>query len=169
MPGCRIACVEWNDSLPSCNHRPTTPPPGLIDRGMPKLYALDLSDLPDANAADPADLASNCGRIGIGVERGDDHQALVRRNSMIAAARRDPGGKLDARLLGDFPDAGDTDAANLSGNGGRIGIDGERRKGPSAFFLCEFVPWQGRVTGLGLRNTPAAAVADLPTTMPAPT
>ena len=135
------------------NRSPAPPAPGLIDRGMPKLYALDLRDLPDADTTDPADLASNCGCIGIDVERRDNLRALVRRNSMIAAARRDPGGKLDACLFGDFPDAGGTDAADLSGNGGCIGIDGKRRNHLSAFFFSEFFPWHGRVTGLGLRNT----------------
>jgi hypothetical protein len=120
---------------------------------MPKLYALDLSDLPDADTADPADLTSNCGCIGINVERRDNLRALVRRNSMIAAARRPPGGKLDAGLSGDLPNAGGTDAANLSGNGGRIGIDVERRNDLSTFILCELFPWHGRVTGLGLRKT----------------
>ena len=52
------------------NRRPATPASRLIDAGMPQLYALDLSDLPDANATDPADLASNCGCIRIDVERG---------------------------------------------------------------------------------------------------
>ena len=134
------------------NRSPATPAPGLIDTGMPKLYALDLSDLPDANATDPADLASNCGCIGIDVERRDNLRALFRRNSIIAAACRDPGGKLDPRLFGDLPDAGGTDAANLSGNCGRIGIDVERRDDLSTFFFREFFPWHGRVTGLGLRN-----------------
>ena len=57
------------------NRRPATPAPRLIDTGMPKLYALDLSDLPDANATDPADVASNCGCIGIDVERRDNLRA----------------------------------------------------------------------------------------------
>ena len=135
------------------NRRPATPAPGLIDAGMPKLYALDLSDLPDANATDPADLASNCGCIGIDVERRDNRRALFRRNSIIAAACRDPGGKLDPCPFGDLPDAGGTDAANLSGNGGCIGIDVERRDDLSAVFFCESFSWHGRVTGLGLRNT----------------
>jgi hypothetical protein len=125
----------------------------LIDRGMPKLYALHLSDPPDANTADPADLSGNCGCIGIDVERRDNLRAFVRRNSMIAAARGPPGGKLDADPFGDFPDAGRTDATDLSGNGGRIGIDGKRRNHLSAFFFGEVFSRHGRVTGLGLRNT----------------
>jgi hypothetical protein len=50
----------------------------LIDTGVPKLYALDLSDLPDANTTDPTDLPGNCGRIGIEVEveRSDNLRAL---------------------------------------------------------------------------------------------
>jgi hypothetical protein len=142
------------------NRRPATSAPGLIDRGMPELYALDLSDLPDADTADPADLTGNCGCVGIDVERRDNLRAFFRRNPIIAAARRDPGGQLDACPFGDFPDAGGTDAANLSGNGGCIGIDRERRDDLSAFFFREFFSWHGRVTGLGLRNTPAASAAD---------
>ena len=135
------------------NRRPATPAPRLIDAGMPKLYALGLSDLPDANATDPADLASYCGCIGIDVERRDYLRPLFRRNSIIAAACRDPGGKLDPRPFGDLPNTGGTDAANLSGNGGRIGIDVERCNDLLAFFFCESFLWHGRVTGLGLRNT----------------
>jgi hypothetical protein len=97
------------------------PAPGLINTGMPELYALDLSDLPDANTTDPADLASNCRCIGIDVERRDNLRTLLRWNSIIAAARCDPGGKLDPCLFGDLPNPGGTDAADLSGNGGRIG------------------------------------------------
>ena len=44
--------------------------------------------------------------------------------------------------------------ADLSGNCGRIGIDVERRDNLSALFFGEFLSWHGRVTGLGLRNTP---------------
>jgi hypothetical protein len=85
-------------------------------------------------------------RAGAG---GRDHlRALVRRTPIIATARRDPGGQLDACLSGDFPDAGGTDATDLSGNGGCIGI-----ADLSAFFFREFLSWHGRVTGLGLRNT----------------
>jgi hypothetical protein len=134
------------------NSRPAPPAPRLIDRGMPKLYALDLSDLPDANTTDPADLSGNCGCIGIDVERRDNLRAFVRRDSIIAAARCPPGGKLDACLFGDFPDAGGTDAANLSGNRGRVGIDVERRNDLLAGFFVEFFSRHGRVTGLGLRN-----------------
>ena len=35
------------------NTRPAAPAPRLIDMGMRKVYALDLSDPPDANTADP--------------------------------------------------------------------------------------------------------------------
>jgi hypothetical protein len=134
--------------------RPAAPAPGLIDRGMPELYALDLRDLPDADTTDPADLTGNCGCVGIDVERRDNLRAFFRRNPIIAAARRDPGGQLDACPFGDFPNAGGTDAPNLSGNRGCIGIGVERRDDPSAFFFCEFFSWHGRVAGLGLRNTP---------------
>ena len=58
------------------NKRPATPAPGLIDRGMPKLYALDLCDLPDTDTTDPADLSGNCGCIGIDVERRDNLRAF---------------------------------------------------------------------------------------------
>jgi hypothetical protein len=135
------------------NKRPAAPAPRLIDRGMPKLDALDLCDLPDADTTDPADLSGNCGCIGIDVERRDNLRTFVRRNSMIAAARCPPGGKLDACPFGDFPDASRTDATDLSGNGGRIGIDGKRRNDPAAVFFGEFLSWHGRVTGLGLRKT----------------
>jgi hypothetical protein len=136
------------------NRRPATPAPRLIDTGVPELYALGLSDLPDANTTDPADLSGNCGCIGVDIERRDNLRALFRRNSIVAAARRDPGGKLDTCLFGDLPNPGGTDAANLSGNGGCIGIDVERRDNLSALFFCEPFSWHGRVTGLGLRNTP---------------
>jgi hypothetical protein len=135
------------------SRRPATPAPGLIDRGMPKLYALDLRDLPDADTTDPPDLSGNCGCIGIDVERRDNRRALVRRNSIIAAACRHPGGKLDACLFGDLPDAGDTHAADLASNCGCVGIDGERRNDLSAFLFREFFPWHRRVTGFGLQNT----------------
>ncbi len=135
------------------NSRAATPAPCLIDAGVPQLYALSSSDLPDANTTDSADLASNCGCIGIDDERGDNLRALLWRNSIIAAACRHPRGKLDPRLFGDLPDAGGTDAANLSGNCGCIGIDVERRDDLLSFFFCEFLSWHGRVTGLGLRNT----------------
>ena len=134
------------------NRRPATPAPRLIDRGMPKLYALDLSDLPDANTTDPADVSGNCGCIGIDVERRHNRRTLFRCNSIIAAARRDPGGKLDACFFGDLPNAGGTDAANPSGNCGSIGIDVERRDDLSAFIFGEFLSWHGRVTRIGLRN-----------------
>jgi hypothetical protein len=127
--------------------------PGLIDAGMPKLYALDLRDLPGANTTDPADLPGNCGRIGIDVERGYNRRALFRRNSIITAARRHPGGKLDACFFGDFPNPGGTDAANLSGNGGCIGIDVERRDDLLAFFFRESFSWHARVNGFGLRHS----------------
>ena len=107
---------------------------------MPKLNALDLSDLPDANTADPADLPGNCGRIGIDVKCRDNRRALVRRNTIIAATRRDTGGQLDACLFGDFPDAGGTDATDLSGNSGSIGIDGECRDDLSAFLFGDPFP-----------------------------
>jgi hypothetical protein len=135
------------------NRRPATPAPGLIDAGVPKLYALGLSDLPDANATDPADLSGNCGRIGIDVERGYDLRTLLRRNSIIAPACRDPSGQLDPRLFGDLPNAGGTDAANLSGNCGCIRIDVERRDDLLSFFFCEPFSWHGRVTELGSGNT----------------
>ena len=107
---------------------------------MPKLYALNLSDLPDANTTHPADLSSNGGCIGIDGERGYNLRALFRRNPVITAACRDASGKLDACLFGDFPNAADTDAANLSGNCRCIGIDGERRNDLLAVFFSEFFP-----------------------------
>ena len=135
------------------NRSPATPAPRLIDRGMPEPYALGLSDLPDANTTDPADVSGNCSCIGIDVERRDNLRALFRRNAIITASCRDPGGKLDACPFGDLPDAGGTDAADLSGNGSCIGIDGERSNDLSAFFFREPFSWHGRVTGLGLPNT----------------
>jgi hypothetical protein len=87
------------------NRRPAAPATSLIDAGMSELYALDLSDLPDADTTDSTDLASNCGCIGIDVERRDNRRALFRRNSIIAAACRDSSGKPDACLFGHFPDA----------------------------------------------------------------
>jgi hypothetical protein len=133
--------------------RPAPPAPRLIDRGMPKLYALDLRDLPDANTADPADLSGSCGCIGIDAERRDNRRALFRRLPVIGAARRYAGGKLDACPFGDLPDTGDADAADLSRNCGRIGIDVECCNHLAAFFFCELFPWHGRVAGHELRNT----------------
>jgi hypothetical protein len=70
-------------------HRgPATPATGLIDSGMPEFDALGLSDVPDADTADPADLSSHCGCIGIDIERRDNRRALFRRNPIIAAAAR---------------------------------------------------------------------------------
>ena len=69
------------------NRRPTAPAPGLVDAGMPKLYALDLSDLPDANASAPADLSGNCGRVGIDVKRRDNLSALFSVSLFLAWPR----------------------------------------------------------------------------------
>jgi hypothetical protein len=142
------------------NCRPATPAPGLIDAGMPQLYALDLSDLPHADTTHPADLASNCGCIGIDVERGYNLRALFRRNPVITAARRYASGKLDAGLFGDLPNAAGTDATNLSSNGCGIGIDVERRDDLSALLFCQSFSWHGRVTGLWITEyMPATSAA----------
>ena len=57
------------------NGRPATPAPGLIDGGMPKLYALDLSDLPDANTTDRPTSRATAVALGLTLS------AALRRNN----------------------------------------------------------------------------------------
>ncbi len=118
----------------------------------------------DGVVASAADFFGDRFCVGVGFQRGDDPGA---RMGWQSAARCMCGGEIDACLCADAPDGGTAHAADLSGDGGCVGVGFQRRDDLGALFGRNKAPRfircrevDARLSG-DLRDGVAAYVADL--------